>query len=184
LAISPPSDIVLDVARAVEPAGLEAARTALAQRTGAAAPAGVDAAFSLAEASGTARRGEPVAQADAFKRFEAVVLKTFIQTMLPKDAEQVYGKGLAGDMWKSLMAEKMADAVTERGGIGIASRLLADHYVENEKRLPLGPVSHGPEQSESDRQSALSTALVHDLQRKAAQSLTGSRDDAPGSSQS
>lgn len=174
MAISPPSDIVLDVARAVEPSGLDAARAALARRTGAVAPTGMDAAFSV-DAPGAARaarapgRAEP--GADAFKRFEAVVLQTFVQTMLPKDADGVYGKGLAGDMWKSMMSEKIADVMTERGGIGIASRLLADRYVDGEVRSPIGAISHGPERSEADRQSALSTALVQELQRKAARAL-------------
>ena len=40
----------------------------------------------------------------SYANFEAMVLQTFIQTMLPKDAEAVYGKGMAGDMWKSMMS--------------------------------------------------------------------------------
>ena len=64
-----------------------------------------------------------------------MVLQTFIQTMLPKDAEAVYGKGMAGDMWKSLLAEQLGDAMAERGGIGIADRVLGDHYIEGETKL-------------------------------------------------
>ena len=56
-----------------------------------------------------------------------MVLQTFIQNMLPKDGEAVYGKGMAGDMWKSLMAEKMAQVMAERGGIGIADRMLGQY---------------------------------------------------------
>ncbi|MDQ6433707.1 rod-binding protein [Mesorhizobium sp. LHD-90] len=175
MAISPPSDIVLDVARAVEPSGLEAARTALARRVGATAPTGADAAFSLGAAGPgnmRATRGAIAPDgADALKKFESVVLGTFIQTMLPKDAGEVYGKGLAGDMWKSMMAGRIADVMTERGGIGIASRLLADHYVEGKSAVPVGPVSHGTERTEADRQAALSDALVQDLQRRVARAM-------------
>jgi peptidoglycan hydrolase FlgJ len=64
-----------------------------------------------------------------FARFEALVLQTFIQSMLPKDAESVYGKGLSGDMWQSMLAEKIAEQVTQRGGIGIAARLAKDYSV-------------------------------------------------------
>ena len=74
-----------------------------------------------------------------------MVLQTFIQNMLPKDGAAVYGKGVAGDMWKSLMAEKLADVMAERGGIGIADRMLGDHYVEGKKALSVGAVSSGPE---------------------------------------
>lgn len=178
MAISPPSDIVLDVARAVEPEGVQAARAALAQRSGATAPAGSDAAFSVnvsnqAAAPSLSRSSEPAGRADAYKRFEAVVLQTFVRSMLPKEAEQVYGKGMAGDMWKSMMAERIADVIADRGGIGIASKLLADHYVEGEKKVSLGPVSRGPENTEADLQSSLSAALIHELQRKAAESISG-----------
>jgi peptidoglycan hydrolase FlgJ len=62
-----------------------------------------------------------------FAQFEALVLQTFIQSMLPKDAESVYGKGLSGDMWQSMLAEKIAEQVTQRGGIGIAARLAQDY---------------------------------------------------------
>jgi Rod binding domain-containing protein len=174
VAISPPSDIVLDVARAVEPANLEAARAQLARRGG--AVGGTAAAFSLGDmrnaAAPEAERGK---SPDTFKRFEAMVLETFIQNMLPKNAENVYGKGVAGDMWKSMLAGKLADAMAERGGIGISDRILGDHYVEGEKTLPVGPVSGGPDQAEADQQAMLSTALVQEMQRNVARSLFDDR---------
>jgi peptidoglycan hydrolase FlgJ len=174
LAISPPSDIVLDVARAVEPSGLEAARAELVKRAGGASTAGASDVFSLtqaisnrAAASGSTETGTP----DSFKRFEAMVLQTFIQNMLPKDAGTVYGKGVAGDMWKSLLAEQLAGVMAERGGIGISQRVLGDHYIEGENKLSVGAVSAGPEREELDRQAMLSTALVEEIQRKMARAL-------------
>ncbi|WP_318011957.1 rod-binding protein [Mesorhizobium sp. AD1-1] len=179
LAISPPSDIVMDVARAVDPADIETARAALAKRAGGAAgtfsldtAASVDAGsiLSRATADKAAAATDP---AKKFKKFEAMVLQTFIQNMLPKDTEGVYGKGLAGDMWKSQLAERVADVMAERGGIGIAKSMLADHYLEGKRVVPVGPVSGGPEKTEVDQQNSLSTSLVHQLQRKAAGSMTG-----------
>lgn len=185
MAISPPSDIVLDVARAVEPTNLEAARAQLARRAGGASASGPVGTFSLDEAASAAgpslgRKATPESDAVSYKRFESMVLQTFIQNMLPKDAELVYGKGMAGDMWKSLTAGKLADVMAERGGIGIADRLLADHYKDGKTTAAIGPVSRGPEQTELDQQSMLSSALVQELQRKMANAITaepGSRTE-------
>ncbi len=179
MAISPPSDIVMDVARAVDPTDIEAARAALTKRaSGAAGTFSVDTAASVDAGSILSRATADKAAASTdpakkFKKFEAMVLQTFIQNMLPKDTEGVYGKGLAGDMWKSQLAERVADVMAERGGIGIAKSMLADHYLEGKRVVPVGPVSGGPEKTEIDQQNSLSTSLVHELQRKAARSITG-----------
>lgn len=168
MAISPPSDIVLDVARAVEPGGIETARAALTKRADGAAST-----FLIAEPISRPMADTTEAgPAKKFQRFEAMVLQTFIQNMLPKDTEGVYGKGLAGDMWKSQLAERLADVMAERGGIGIARSMLADHYLDGKRTVPIGPVSGGPEKTEIDQQTRLSTSLVQELQRKAARSMT------------
>ena len=183
MASSSPSDIVLDVARAVEPKGVEAVSAEFAKRAGSAsaAAAGV---FSLA-ATGDARTnaadGVKPETPESFKRFEAMVLQTFIQNMLPMDGAAVYGKGVAGDMWKSLLSEKIADVMAERGGIGISDRILGGHYVEGKKALSVASVSGVPEASETDRQTMLSTALVEEIQRKLAKSLA--EDQASTASQ-
>ncbi|WP_081709772.1 rod-binding protein [Mesorhizobium erdmanii] len=175
----------MDVARAVDPTDIEAARAALAKRAnGVAGTFSVDTSTSVdTTASGdagsilsraTADKAAATADpAKKFKKFEAMVLQTFIQNMLPKDTEGVYGKGLAGDMWKSQLAERVADVMAERGGIGIAKSLLADHYMDGKRKVPIGPVSNGPEKTEIDQQTRLSTSLVQELQRKAARSMTG-----------
>jgi flagellar protein FlgJ len=178
LAISPPSDIVMDVARAAEPADVEAARAALARRAnGAAAPfaldpsATVDAGSVLSRAA--ADKAEASNPAKKFQRFEAMVLTTFIQNMMPKDTEGVYGKGPAGDMWKSQLAEKVADVMAAHGGIGIAKSMLADHYLDGKQKVPVGPVAGGPRKTEIDQQTRLSTSMLEELERKAARSITG-----------
>ncbi|QPC85413.1 flagellar biosynthesis protein FlgJ [Mesorhizobium sp. NBSH29] len=169
MAISPPSDIVLDVARAAAPASIEEARAALLRRGGApysSASASFDAG-NMRGTSGNANAAVP----KTFVKFEAMVLQTFVQEMLPKQTEAVYGKGMAGDMWQSLLAQQLGDVIAERGGIGIAKSLLKDHYRNGEMTVALSDISSGPQKAESDRQNMLSTALVQEMQRKLAASL-------------
>jgi Rod binding domain-containing protein len=176
LAISPPSDIVLDVAQAVGKPDLEAARARLADASAARRTGG--AAFSLSE--GTAREASQPAnpRGKAYVQFEAMVLRNFMETMLPKENEAVYGKGLAGDMWKSLMAEQLANVVAERGGIGISDRVLGDHYIDGDRRIPVAGVLQGPEHESLNTQTMLSQALVQEIQRNV---IMGNKQDrVPG----
>jgi Rod binding domain-containing protein len=134
LAISLPSDIIMDVARAADPAAVEAARSALAANRAAAAVQAPGSGFTERLSAFRADAGErPDAVPKSYQHFEAMVLQTFIQNMLPKDGAAVYGKGMAGDMWKSLLAEKVATVVAERGGIGIADRMLSGRYAGEAK---------------------------------------------------
>ncbi|MFP1633710.1 rod-binding protein [Zhengella sp. ZM62] len=73
------------------------------------------------QAAGTAKA--PDAGMAAMQRFEALVLQNFIEAMLPDDASSVYGKGLSGEMWKSMMSEKIAEEFASQGGLGIAERI-------------------------------------------------------------
>jgi Rod binding domain-containing protein len=71
-----------------------------------------------------AKTGAPATkQAEAFRQFESFILQSFIENMLPKNAESVFGSGTAGGVWKSMMAEKLADQISRSGGIGIAQKL-------------------------------------------------------------
>jgi Rod binding domain-containing protein len=141
------TDIVLGVALAADPekyrvaaerlrgmsAELSAARSADFQafvasveeaRTGAAdtAPSAL-ATPTPRVASLPARR--PHSADDAFAQLEAFVLQTFIQSMLPKNASNVFGKGSAGEIWKSMLAEKLGHEVARSGQLGIAARLMS-----------------------------------------------------------
>jgi flagellar protein FlgJ len=174
LAISPPSDIVLDVARAAEPATLEGARARLASR--ASAVAGMVEPFSIGDL-----RNSPLGQAESIDGtapkshvdFEAMVLQTFVQSMMPKDAEDVYGGGMAGDIWKSMMSQQLGTVMADRGGIGIADSLLKGHYMEGETKVALSGVSSGPERDRLDQERSLSTALVQQLQRRLTSDIAG-----------
>jgi Rod binding domain-containing protein len=124
---------------------IAAARAELARRRDASA-----AAFGVGE-KGTEAPAEAgkAAVPESFKRFEAMVLQTFIQNMLPKDGAAVYGKGMAGEMWKSMLAEKVAGVVAERGGIGIADRMLGGRYAAEAKPVAEAAAANQPSQAEA-----------------------------------
>lgn len=167
MALATSGDLILDVVRAADPAASEAARARLASFAAKAGDATFEVAAPRSENAATAQRATP----EAFARFEAMVLQTFIQSMLPKDTESVYGEGLAGDMWQSMLAEQLGQTMARRGGIGIADRILRDHYAAGEKTVPLQGVSSDPERPALDEQRLLSTALIHEIQRRTAHAL-------------
>jgi Rod binding domain-containing protein len=139
VAINPPSDVVLGVLRAAQPARQQAAVERLARlglqndapqagggmATASAAPSAN--ALPLGPASAASMRQQPAsASADPFVQFEAMALQTFLQSMMPKDATSVFGKGTAGEIWKSMLAERLAHELARSGGIGIARTIAAD----------------------------------------------------------
>ncbi|TAN19011.1 MAG: flagellar biosynthesis protein FlgJ [Rhizobiaceae bacterium] len=168
MAISPPGDIVLDVARAAGPEGIETARAALEKRAQsgiAAAP--FEPAGPAAPQAFNATAASPRAPANkAYQRFEAVVLQTFLQSMMPKNSEAVYGSGLAGDMWKSELAQQVATVMAKHGGIGIANRLLKAHYVVDGKNVALTGAWDGAAKAEQDTRHLVTRAVIDEMQRK------------------
>lgn len=165
MAISPPGDIVLDVTRAADPAAASEARARLqrmaagdvpAQAFEAAPPAPV-----AAPSSGHARSAVP----KAYVKFEGMVLQTFLQSMMPDDAS-VYGEGMSGGMWKSLMAQTLGETMAERGGIGIASRVLGKHYVEGVQIKPMRGVPDADAADRTETENLISAKLIHQMQRR------------------
>jgi hypothetical protein len=135
VAITPPSDIVLDVARAADPETYRAAverltrlRATAAASTTTFMPATQAPAAPATGAAATLGAGagaQPRRRLDAYGQFESFVLQSFVQSMLPKNATNVFGKGSAGEFWKSMLAEKMGDELARSGQVGIARRLAA-----------------------------------------------------------
>lgn len=172
MAISPPSDLVLDVVRAANPVDVEAAqarlktsRAAFAATSLAEKGAGFGAAVDiLSSAASKAGLGNVVPETatevpKVYKQFEASVLQNFVKSMLPSDSEAVYGKGNAGEIWKSMLAEQIGDVMSEGGGIGIAQQMyskeLAAHRGANQTlAIP----------NDDDRRVAMN--MVTDLERR------------------
>jgi flagellar protein FlgJ len=151
VAIKPPSDLVLDVATAAHPAKLREATEKLA-KTGsgtnsdtfdaAMQVAAIQAASASAATASKAQttpfvipaKGDPFAakpkgQKEALEKFEAYFVQTFVQEILPKDAQNVYGAGFAGDVWRSMLAEQIAAQIAHSSKFGIAARLADNHFV-------------------------------------------------------
>lgn len=130
MAIAPPSDLILDVARAADPVALKEATGRLRSISAGGSGEGFALAFqgasSRAAAAGTSFR-TPGATQDAKKSpgedFEAMILTQFVETMLPDNAEMVFGKGSAGEIWKSMLAEQVATQLAASGGVGIADMI-------------------------------------------------------------
>lgn len=137
MAITPPTDIVLDVARAADPDKYKAAVERLARLRAtveASAPQATGFNVAAPAASRTPVGGGPGAQTrsrlDAYGQFEAFVLQSFLQSMLPHNATNVFGKGSAGEYWRSMLAEQMGEELARSGQVGIARRLAAsERYV-------------------------------------------------------
>ena len=151
MAISPPSDILLDVAGAADPVKLRAATARLAKL--AADPSASNDGFgkALAAASGdlhessasqasrpsaaggaTPATGGPTLKRqlthskDVYQKFEAVLLQNFVESMLPKDDDTFGDKNTAG-AYRSMMAEQLAGQIAKAGGIGIAKAVEKAH---------------------------------------------------------
>jgi peptidoglycan hydrolase FlgJ len=106
---------------------------------------------------------------ESFVKFEAMVLQTFMQSILPNDTETVYGGGMAGDMWKSMLAQQLGEVMAKRGGIGIAERVLGDHYLKGEEAAPVAGAPPGGPVTEA--QGPLSAAAIENMQRNIVKSL-------------
>lgn len=143
MSVQPPSDIVLDVARAADPARYQAAVTKLTQgapgtfadalgtasgnRTGFAVAPQPSADSVLTRFRTAATLPSPRTKGTPAQQFEAFVLQTFVESMLPQGASAVYGKGNAGAIWKSMLAEQLGAQLAKAGGIGIARMIDAAH---------------------------------------------------------
>jgi hypothetical protein len=139
-------DLVLDVLDAADPVAQRAATAKLDAlkssgadfavtmdaEVGKAKAASADqSAAKLTETQSTVVNGPPVqvikapASGEVYRKFEAFILQTFVETMLPKESEQMFGKGTAGGVWKSMLAEQLGNQLAKGNGIGIAKQLAA-----------------------------------------------------------
>jgi len=176
MAISPPSDIVLDVLNNADPSRLEVAQaqlkagqaTAEAQRL-----ASTDASFdatlrkdAVSEAHKLKHRLDGVEKKqvpETYRKFEAMVLQNFIKTMLP-ESDEIYGKGSSGEIWRGMMAEQIANEIAREGGIGIADKL------GDGGSTTLKDKAHKAEMNKSDRMH-MATQLIDEKQLEALDKL-------------
>lgn len=60
------------------------------------------------------------------EKFEAFVLRSFVESMLPDADSSYFGTGTAGEVWRSMLAEQIGNEIAAGGGIGIADTLKPD----------------------------------------------------------
>ena len=80
---------------------------------------------------------------EVLQKFESVVLSTFVQAMMPKNAESVFGEGLSGDMWKAQMAEKIGEQLAKSNALDLADRFLKSYQTDGENIQPISGL-HDP----------------------------------------
>jgi len=64
-----------------------------------------------------------VRHANPYEQFEVTVLKSLFEMMLPEKADSVFGAGFAGEVWKSMVAQSLAEVAGKAGIAGIARGL-------------------------------------------------------------
>jgi peptidoglycan hydrolase FlgJ len=156
VSISPPSDIILDVARAADPDRYRVAADRLTRIGSASASEKTDFAAIFGALTGSARSGIPdingqaqsiadrMARAEwhgnaansgpasaekAQRDLEGMLLQNVIESILPKDSDGLYGGGVAGGMWRSVLAEQIGTQIARSGGIGIADHIFKSHPI-------------------------------------------------------
>jgi hypothetical protein len=148
MSLAPSTDLVLEVSRAADPSRAAAVVDKLNALASAGAQSPADFAAALnsvaAEAPPPAtssavaapRAASPLSREEkARHQLESVFLSQFIGEMLPKDAQSAFGQGYAGDMWRQMLAERVADQMAASGRLGIASRLFAGKPLASGARL-------------------------------------------------
>lgn len=181
MSISLPSDIVLGVANAADPQDYRAAVERLAQAKSEAL-AREDAALKAANEAAVAnppikpapsvtgpeiiqaKSGPlPVKRSDekAYQEFEAFFLQTFVDAVLPKDAESLFGSGPAGKIWKSMLAEHLANELAKSTAFGIADKIAEDR---REKKAALAPAADKASEKAVGLDGA-QTGYLSDLQK-------------------
>ena len=148
MTVAPVQDLIVDVMAAADPVAQRVAAAKLERLA-----TNVDQNFAAAvdqkiEAAGLRQSEAPAAVGDApdgsapmdgtghapiikstnsnsavYRKFEAFVLQMFVESMLPKDASNVFGKGTAGTIWRSMMAEQISNEMAKGNGVGIAKQL-------------------------------------------------------------
>lgn len=164
MAISPPSDIVMDVVNAADPTRVQEAQDRLKAQSATLAAARLtreDKGFatdvaSLDKTVGVRHETAKVSSKDTrtpetYRKFEAMVLQNFLKYMMPSDSADVYGEGMAGDIWKSMSAEQIANAIAKRGGIGIADHLMRGATYDRGLR----PLGHSAENATTNDMASL-----------------------------
>jgi len=163
MSIFPTTDLVSDVARAANPQKLQSAMQRLvkitqgpnaSQTSFAAAMRDAESALGPSKSPSSGAQGVALASAapsppalraisshsEAAQKFEAFILQSFVESVLPKQGGAAYGHGTAGGVWRSMMAEQLGAHLAKAGGVGIRKMIDANwartHKVADPAPIP------------------------------------------------
>lgn len=138
MAVQFPSDIIMDVARAADPASAKRVESKLANAAEGAGFSGV--------MEGVDVTGGRLSRVDAgsqklspAKEFEAVLVSKMVEDMMGEDENSYFGGGFAGGVWKSMMAEKIAQEIVKTSDFGVASKI--SQYFVRRGEDSISPIS-------------------------------------------
>jgi len=139
MAVSLPSDLIVDVMRNADPARLS---TATARLQALSADDRITEGFAnllgrmddVTVNSGSLQNGSPThaissrvaadrSAPDAYLDFERMVLRNLLETLLPGAESGAFGTGPSAGVWRTLAADQLAGLYAGSGGIGIAEVL-------------------------------------------------------------
>ena len=172
MSIKPPSDILLDVARAADPAKSTAATERL---TRLAADAGIsDDQFSAVlgdvdtspPAASTplpaiaaprfeaepSQKAKDLAETKAYQGISALLLQNLVETMLPQ-SDEFFGSEAGADVWRSMLAEELGTNLSKRLDLGIGPKHIKSAHLHHAwepggLQASLAPIPlHGPKHS-------------------------------------
>lgn len=148
MSIFPATDLVVDVAQAADPQKLSAAVTRLAEMSSTrarpnenfadlvagvrdrhmssmrgAGPSTIGVARSEMRALDAASGTQDRQSKDAIEKFEAYIIQSSLETILPRSEQGIFGHGTAGGVWRSMVAEQIGAQIAKAGGFGIQKTL-------------------------------------------------------------
>ena len=151
MAISPPGDIIFDVARSADPVQFQRAMKRLQALAGERASS-IPQTYPGSSTTGAAKPGtlgfsaemsalssqQVIPQKDmssplyrSFQKLEAFLLSQALELMFPKELEFLSSGQDANKAWRGVFAGAVATEISKAGPLGIADRL----YAEAKKRL-------------------------------------------------
>lgn len=75
----------------------------------------------------------------AAQQFEAIFLKELLKISMPKQKNEVFGGGLAGDFFHDFMIDEQAKSIASSGGIGLGELLEKEILALDDKKVKSQP---------------------------------------------
>jgi len=152
VSIKPPSDLLLDVARAADPTKSSAAAERLARIAadpsvdeegftgvldGVESPAPTPAlpttelSFAAKMPAATDADQPNKAEVQAYRGIEALVLQSLVENMLP-DSDEFFGEEAGASVWKSMLAQELGTDLSKHVDLGVGPKRGAhrSHHIE------------------------------------------------------